>query len=482
MTGEESSSTLDHSDSTEHEQQSPTAPRVAAALVPEAKSAPENPNIELKQQTQATMEDQAEKRSAFDGDTIHVPLLSPPFKDSLVCLDQSKSAANLNEPEELGNEADTQTPSNPEPSVSPNTTPTNATIETETFVGTSEEPTVDCGPEDNSTTEKNVPGPSGTTVQQNDNSHASRKTQGTALVLQPSRTTFIQQQGSDSNIDNTEEANSDAQVEKFEEAISSPSEIDLLITDITESESNSESSEESVRTIRSKGRSGHHSKGTCSGANNSNEGSKSSSESDTNVTFPTNEPGTNGATRARVVYEPDGTYSQVGDEKHGFSSDCDSLKNAKQSKKFGALSTKEALARMFRTPSRRNAIIVVRNAMCNDLGIISRILSHRAKKMLQIVTKIAGVVKEVLVKLSYSPLKMIEVMQALLSTDIANRVLAKFKWTSEAVRKIVVCIVEYVVRVLHSLYQLLRRRVIPGTRIVAAKTYCAATSLFLFWM
>ncbi len=475
MTGDKLPNAPDTYHASEHEEQTPNAPCAPAAPVPMMKPVAENfyekvdpvanPNINLEQQPQATVEDPDQKGSSSDYDTVHAPVLSPPSKGSPICVDQSKSAANSNESVESECEAETQTPSNPQPSICPSSTPTDVAIETKTFVQTSDEPRIGSGREGDAETELNVHGPSGSTIQQKDYSHAKSKVQGTEPEIQPSHTTFMQQRASDSNNGNTEAANSDAQVEKFEQAISTPSEIELRITEITESECNSESSDESSGTTKSKGSSGQHSNGACSGAKNSNGSSNSSLKSGRSVHAPTGEPGTNEAMQTRVVYRAGGT--PFGDVDKEFLSDSDSTKSARPSTKVGSLSTKEALVYKLKTLSRRNTIIVVRD---------------RTKKLFQLVTKIASAVKEVLVKLSYSPLQMIKLIQALLRTDIASRVLVKFKWTSEDVSKIVVRIVEYVVRVLHSLRQLLLRRIIPGTQIVAAKTYCAATSLILFLM
>ncbi len=89
------------------------------------------------------------------------------------------------------------------------------------------------------------------------------------------------------------------------------------------------------------------------------------------------------------------------------------MKNARESNNFWPLSTRKTLGRVLITPSARNAIFLVPGAVWNHLGIISRLVNHRKKKLLQIVTKIAGGVREGLMKLASSPLKMSKLMHAL---------------------------------------------------------------------
>ncbi len=171
-----------------------------------------------------------------------------------------------------------------------------------------------------------------------------------------------------------------------------------------------------------------------------------------------------------------------GDNVNAFCSHPAPLKTRQLTKKSGLSSGKEALARLFKGTLRQNEIVVVWDAVWRDFKITSLILRRRMKKLSELLRKLAVVLVKVLAKLALLPHEMVKVLHALSNSSITRRVLTEFRWKSVAAWKFVVYIVKFLVRVALSLQMLLRHRIIPGTRSVAAKTYCLAMSFFLYLM
>ncbi len=482
--------------SNEHKQEPSRVPCVAAEPVPLVKPSPENvdetknpvdnPSIDLAQPSQATLEEPSENDSliestdVFDCETIHAPAHYPPMKGRLLFVDQSLSIANLNEPTELEREVDATMPFKSQPSFCLRTTTTNRVAPMKTFLQNSEAPTIGTWLEDTWNTKSAILGPSPTTSPNRSTSPVEKKTQTADPALQPPRATLLHQKAHAHDDGKTEMPNSRVHIETLDETITTSSDIDLHITGITQFENSSESSEESVGTTQSRPGGSKHPKVIVSGEESSNGSSKSSTDSGTTLECTTNEPAAVRLMRTDVVYRA-AEDQFIGDTNRS-ASDSDSLENAKPTVKYGTVSTKKEVARMFKTPSRRNATILIWDAIWSDFEIISRILRRPTKKLILFTCKIVGVVLKVLGKLLLAPLKIIKLLRNLLRSSMINRALAEFRRRSVGTLKFVVHIVKLVVRVLRVLSELLRRRIIPAARRLAAKTYCTATSLFLFLM
>ena len=476
--------------SSECNEQKITMPCAAGAPVPEVPPAPENADEEehnianandnLKHPSHTAMRDTDEKgdrAAVVDCDVKHV--LPSSGKVWSKSDDKSKSAGNLNVQANVESKAKAQKLSNSQPSICPSSTATNVTVPAGSFLPNSEAPTIDARGEQSSKGNLEIPEPSCSALKQKDNPLVKSKTCVIAPAFQHTHT-LQQKKESESAGNNTDDTNSSILFQAGgEEIVTTQSEYELFLTNRPESANSSEKSDNSVETTQSTIGCSLRPKSISSGTYDSYDSSRSSSKAVTSVDCTTNESEAIQPTHAPIVFTAKDTQPR---DTNIVSTKSDSMRKAKSSKKFGQASTKGALSRNFKVSARQNAMIAVWDTTWNDFRIISLIMSRRTKKLFQFITKIARVLGELLANHPFSPHKIIQLLRTQLNSDNTSRFLAKFGKASMVVLKAVVCILKFVVQVIRALCELLRRRIIPGTRTVAAKSYCATISFLLFLM